>query len=166
MMITKAKPQKDGRLENKAGQFVSTEFVDTMRAEYKKERWMQNSARLGKPDSLSVWYDAEFLQTFLDACKKHGADGVRYYFSAYPHDFTEKEGYAGRQSLVMVATRSKTDEHGNITNKDVYISQNGQNIILGANMANPCPPICHQFGDNDLGMVIVDKGVKEGFEII
>ena len=98
----------------KAGRYVDTEFVDTVRAEYKKERWMQNSERLGKLDSLSVWWDTTTLQEFLNACKENGADGVRYYFMTYPQDFTEVPEYAGRQSIVMVATRSKVDANGNL----------------------------------------------------
>ncbi len=160
-MITKEKA-----LVQRVGRSVDTQFVDTVRAEYKKERWMQNSARLGKPDSLSVWYDVTTLEEFLAACREHGADGVRYYFSTYPTDFAEVPEYAGRQSIVMVATRSKVDHEGNVTNKDLYINKNGENTILGVNIGNLCPPKCGSFGDNDLGITIIDKGVKEGFEII
>lgn len=47
------------------GKFVDTAHVDTIIRNYKKERWVHNSQRLGKDDSLSVWYSVEELETFL-----------------------------------------------------------------------------------------------------
>ncbi|MEI9944099.1 MAG: hypothetical protein WDN26_07715 [Chitinophagaceae bacterium] len=38
----------------KAGKLVNTKHVDTVIKNYKQERWVQNSQRLGKEDSLSV----------------------------------------------------------------------------------------------------------------
>ncbi|MEO6960443.1 MAG: hypothetical protein ABIY90_00650 [Puia sp.] len=158
-MITKEKKSV------KVGKYVNTEFVDTVLREYKKERWVHNSERIGKEDSLSAWYSVEDVEGFLANIKQHGADGVKFYFMAYPADFPEKPEYAGRQSLVMVATKSKTTKMGTTVNKDVYITKNGNNTILGFNMANICPPACGKFGDNDLGIAIIDKGAK-GIEIV
>jgi hypothetical protein len=45
----------------KAGKLVDTAHVDTIIRNYKKERWVHNSKRLGKEDSLSVWYSIEEL---------------------------------------------------------------------------------------------------------
>jgi hypothetical protein len=38
------------------GKFVTTEHVDSVIRNYKQERWIQNSERLGKEDSLSAWW--------------------------------------------------------------------------------------------------------------
>jgi hypothetical protein len=65
------------------GKYVNTEHVDTAIRNYKQERWVQNSERLGKADSMSVWYSAEELQGFIDTIREHGGDGVRMYFGAY-----------------------------------------------------------------------------------
>ena len=42
----------------KVSKDVNTEYVDTVIREYKQNRWVQNSERIGKPDSLSVWYQS------------------------------------------------------------------------------------------------------------
>jgi hypothetical protein len=49
----------------KVGKLVNTEHVDTVIRTYKQERWMHNSKRLGKEDSLSVWYSIEELEEFF-----------------------------------------------------------------------------------------------------
>jgi hypothetical protein len=159
-MITKEKKS------TKVGKYVSTEFVNTVLREYKKERWVYNSERIGKEDSLSVWWHLEDIEGFVAKMKQHGADGVKFYFMAYPAEFAEKPEYASRQSLVMVATKSKETEMGTTVNKDVYITKNGNSTILGLNMASPCPPMCGTgFGTGDLGVTIIDKGEK-GLEVI
>ncbi len=37
----------------KVGKYVNTEHVDTVVRNYKQERWVYNSERIGKEDSLS-----------------------------------------------------------------------------------------------------------------
>jgi hypothetical protein len=159
-MITKEKKSV------KVGKYVNTEFVNTVLREYKKERWVHNSERIGKEDSLSAWFSAEDVEGFLSNMKQYGADGVKFYFMAYPSDFAEVPEYAGRQSLVMVATKSRVSATGEIQNKDVYITtKQGTNTILSFNMANICPPKCGSFGGGDIGITIIDKGDK-GLEIV
>jgi hypothetical protein len=158
-MITKEKKAV------RVGKYVNTEFVDTVLREYKKERWVHNSERIGKADSLSAWYSADDVQGFLDNMKQYGADGVKFYFMTYPADYAEKPEYAGRQSIVMVATKSKTTNMGTTVNKDVYITKNGTETILGFNMANLCPPHCGSFGGGDIGITIIDKG-EDGIEVV
>ena len=74
----------------KVGKLVNTAHVDTAIKNYKRERWVQNSERLGKEDSLSVWYSVEELQQFLEMAKDHGADGIRMYFGAYSEDYADQ----------------------------------------------------------------------------
>jgi hypothetical protein len=130
---------------------------------YKTERWMQNSQRIGKEDSLSAWYSIEELETFIETAKKHGADGVKFYFAAYPEDFQPVPEYAGRQTIVLVGTRSKQTKSGGTLNKDIYVpSENGPQI-LAYNAARICPPLCGEFGESELGglgVTIVDRGDK------
>jgi hypothetical protein len=57
----------------KAGKYVDTKHVDSLLSTYKKERWIHNSKRIGKEDSLSVWYSVEELQEFLATAKQNGA---------------------------------------------------------------------------------------------
>ncbi|MBS1750075.1 MAG: hypothetical protein JST63_09230 [Bacteroidetes bacterium] len=154
----------------KAGKYVSTNYVDNIIRTYKQERWVHNSARIGKEDSLSSWYSIEELEEFIEKAKVHGADGIKFYFAAYPSDFTEKPEYAGRQTLALVATKSKEQEIG-IAHKDLYI-QDGESInILAYNAGRLCPPSCPppKGGDADdwggVGVTIVDKG-PDGMIII
>jgi hypothetical protein len=142
----------------KVGKFVSTEHVDTVIKNYKQNRWVHNSRRLGKEDSLSVWFSVEDLETFLEKAKEHGGDGVRFYFGAYDENFTEKPLYAGRQTVVMVATKQKETMSGT-TDKDIYFNTDKGSSILAYNVGRLCPPTCHNGDDfGGLGITIVDKG--------
>ena len=49
----------------KVGKFVNTEHVDTVIRNYKQERWVHNTERLGKEDSLSVWHSIEELEELI-----------------------------------------------------------------------------------------------------
>ena len=142
----------------KVGKFVGTEHVETVRRNYREQRWVQNSKRIGKPDSLSVWFSLEDVEGFLEKLKNHGGDGIRFYFGAYDTEYAEKPLYAGRQTIVMVGTRQKETANGEI-NKDMYISTKEGTSILAYNVGRPCPPYCNTGdGMDDLGITIVDKG--------
>lgn len=150
----------------KVGKIVDTNHVDTVIKNYKRERWIHNSKRLGKEDSLSIWYSIEELEEFMQLAKTHGADGIRLYFGAYDKDYSEKPLYAGRQTLVLVATKQKDGENGGANNKDVYINTEKGNSILAYNAGLPCPPLCKDLDpDGDgIGITILDKG-DEGLTI-
>jgi len=152
----------------KVGKFVNTEHVDTVIRTYKQERWVHNSERLGKEDSLSAWHSIEELEELIAKAKEHGGDGIRFYFAAYPKDYTEQPLYAGRQTIVMVATKQKVTEKG-LTNKDIYINTENGTEILAFNNANICPPFCKpkELGEDsgEIGITIIDKG-QEGIFVI
>lgn len=142
----------------KVGKFVDTAHVDTVIRNYKQERWVQNSQRIGKEDSLSVWYSLEEVEEFLAKAKEHGADGVRLYFGVYSADFKERPVCAGRQTVVFVATKHK-DGESNFVNKDIYIPTENGSSILAFNVGMPCPPYCpNTEGRPRVGTTIVDKG--------
>jgi hypothetical protein len=149
------------------GKYVDTNHVDTVIREYKQERWAQNSERIGKEDSLSAWWSVEELEGFLATAKENGADGVKMYFAAYPKEYTEQPLYAGRQTIVMVATKTKDTPTGTI-NKDIYTSTEEGTSILAFNMGRLCPPTCKgekggissDDADWGLGLTIVDRGDK------
>jgi hypothetical protein len=141
----------------RVGKFVNTEHVDSVIKNYKQERWVQNSERLGKEDTLSVWHSLEELEEFLAKAKEHGADGVRTYFGVYDQEFADQPLYAGRQTIVFVATMNKQTENGS-ANKDIYINKENGTSILAYNYATVCPPFCG--ADNGLGITIIDKGVE------
>ncbi|AXY76293.1 hypothetical protein D3H65_20865 [Paraflavitalea soli] len=158
----------------KVGRYVDTKHVDTVIRNYKRERWVHNSEHIGKEDSLSVWYSVEELEEFIQKIKNHGGDGVKMCFGAYSEDFDVKPDYNNRQTIVMVATRSKETETG-VANKDLYINP-GQ--ILAYNIGSICPPTCSSGGtskpsgpgDNSddwggIGVTIVDRGPK-GFTVV
>jgi hypothetical protein len=137
------------------GKLVNTEHVNTVIRNYKKERWVHNSKRLGKEDSLSVWYSVEELEAFLAKAREHGGDGIRIYFGAYDQEHAPQPLYAGRQTVVLVATKHKETADG-ATNKDIYINSEQGQTILAYNVGGLCPPFCS--GGNKIGITIVDKG--------
>jgi hypothetical protein len=142
----------------KVGKFVNTEHVNTVIRNYKQERWVHNSRRIGKEDSLSIWYSIEELEEFLAKAKDHGGDGVRFYFGAYDKDCAPQELYQDRQTIVMVATKQKETMKG-IIDKDLYTNNGEETTILAYNAGRPCPPLCkpdEEFGG--IGITIVDKG--------
>jgi hypothetical protein len=141
----------------RAGRFVNTEHVDTVIKNYKQERWVHNSKRLGKEDSLSVWYSVEELEEFLAKAKEHGGDGIRMYFGAYDQEHAPQPLYEGRQTIVMVVTKQKETRKGEV-NKDVYINTDEGTTILAYNAGRLCPPMCTNDDFGGVGITIVDKG--------
>jgi hypothetical protein len=135
----------------KAGHLVDSSHADAVIRNYKQDRWAHNSKRLGKEDSLSVWYSIEELEEYLAMARQHGADGIRMCFGVYGNDYKERPGYAGRQTLVLVATKEKKSGR-----KNVHISTENGPTILAYNTGGLCPPICST--DDGLGITIVDKG--------
>jgi hypothetical protein len=161
MLTVKAKTRNAGRL-------VNTGHVDTIIRNYKQERWVNNSKHIGKEDSLSVWFTIEELEAFMAKAKSHGADGMRFYFGAYSDDYAETPLYAGRQTVVMVATQAKETPNG-VTDKDLYVSSGNEANILAYNSGKLCPPFCRPITDDDdfggVGITIVDKG-DDGISIV
>lgn len=149
----------------KAGKLVNSEHVNRIISNYKRERWIQNSKHIGKEDSLSVWYSVEELEEFLQLVKDHGGDGIKMYFGAYDKEHAPKTLYQDRQTVVLVATKTKDTINGEV-NKDMYISGEAGNTILAYNVGKLCPPFC-QSGDDfgGIGITIVDKG-NEGIVVV
>jgi hypothetical protein len=151
----------------KVGKYVNTEHVDSLIRTYKKERWIHNTERLGKADSLSSWYSIEELEEFIAHSKQEGADGIKLYFAAYPQDFNKIPEYAGRQTVVMVATKQKQTAEG-VLNKDLYVNSESGPEILAYNMGSLCPPYCGGKGttsDDGIGITVIDRK-DEGVVII
>jgi hypothetical protein len=144
-----------------------TAEVEDFIREYKQKRWVQNSERIGKADSLSAWYSVEELEEFLATAKSNGGDGIRFFYGAFPENYDTKPEYAGRQTLVMVATRSRMTDDGCTTDKNLYTKKNGRVEILSGILPKGCPPACPSpdGGMGDFGITIVDRGSK-GMEIV
>lgn len=150
----------------RVGKQVNTDHVNSVIKNYKRERWVHNSKRLGKEDSLSVWYSIEELEEFIAKSKEHGADGIKLYFGAYDKDYEDQQLFAGRQTIALVATRHKETIDGG-TNKDIYIQTERGTTILAWNAGSICPPYCgnsDDWGLGDIGITILDKG-DEGLVI-
>jgi hypothetical protein len=140
----------------KVGKLVNTDHVNEVIRNYKQERWVHNSKRLGKEDSLSVWYSVEELEEFLAKAKDHGGDGIKLYFGAYDQKHAPKPLYAGRQTIVLVATKEKETAKG-MVNKDIYINTEKGTSILAYNVGHLCPPYCNTDNDNGIGITIIES---------
>ena len=122
-----------------AGNYVSKNEVNELTAAYKQERWADNSERLGRADSLSVWFTVDELENFLQNVKAGGGNGVRIHFGVFPQDYRKPE-VSGMQTVVMVANRSKD---GSLENaRELFIDKNGKPEILALNGPILCPPFC------------------------
>ncbi|ACU64219.1 hypothetical protein [Chitinophaga pinensis] len=126
----------------KAGQFVDNKHVSMLRENYRENRWRANSERLGKPDSLSVWYSLDELKQYIETAEAAGADGIRVYFGAYPSVFPENVLLEDRQTIAFVATQQKASQTGKTENKDMYVSTPNGPEIIAFNFGLPCPPYC------------------------
>jgi hypothetical protein len=143
----------------RAGKRVNTKHVDSLIKNYKRERWIQNSRRLGKEDSLSVWYSLEELMEFMQTAKDNGSDGIRLYFGVYDKATAHDPEFEGRQTIVMVATKEKEIADGT-ANKEVYINTQDGTSILAFNAGKLCPPKCIEIEEDGggIGITILDKG--------
>lgn len=139
------------------GQLVNSRHVDILISNYKKNRWRDNSSKIGKPDSLSSWYGLQELQEFLELAKENNADGIKMYFGEYPEDYEQTREYQKMQTVVLVATRKSKSAKG-IVNKDIQYFKNGKWEILGFNMSAICPPDCITQSPGENGMDSIDFG--------
>jgi hypothetical protein len=149
--------------ETHAGKLASTEHADTLIRNYKSSRWLDNSRKLGRSDSMSVWYGMEALQNFLATAQEYKADGVKMYFGVYPEDYAQTPEFAGRQTILLVATRQTKTGNG-LVNKNIFIQRDGKSEILAFNFGSMCPPFCQPGVDpsgidpDGIGISILDTG--------
>jgi hypothetical protein len=138
-----------------AGRFLSNQQVTTLLGAYKQNRWVDNSEKIGKEDSLTVSVSIEELETLIARIKLHGGDGVRFHFAAYPEDYVPQPEFAGRQTIVMVGTKNSEG-----TNKDIYMSEGKNAQILAFGDAPMCPPFCTGGLGKKGTTSLVDRGDK------
>lgn len=149
----------------KKGHLADTQHVAGLISNYKKERWSQNSARLGKADSLSTWYGLDELLSFLQLARENQADGIKMYYGVYPDNYEKVPEFQGRQTVVLVATKQKATQRG-ILNKEIYINKEGRAEILAFNYGTLCPPFCSGYSQiSEDGLPGMDMS-KIGISII
>jgi len=118
-----------------AGRYVTTEHVDALIRNYKKDRWLQNSERIGKEDTLNLWLTVEELEEFIQTSKMNGADGIRVCFGVYGENARAPRPHmVGKQTVTFVATASELDSKGNLVNNDIYVQRDNEPSILAYNM--------------------------------
>lgn len=141
-----------------AGNYVSKNEMNELTSAYKQKRWAANSERLGKADSLSVWFTVDELENFLAKVKAGGGNGVRMHFGAFPEDYRKPE-VAGMQTVVMVANRSKD---GSLENaKELLVDTNGRPEIIALDGPILCPPFCNGSGLGKSTLIIRDDNSME-----
>ena|ERR1700761_5044686 len=122
-----------------AQNYVTKNEMNNLTSAYKQDRWAANSERLGRADSLSIWYTVEELENFLENVKANGGNGVRIHFGVFPEGYRKPE-LVGMQTVVLVANRSKD---GSLENaKELLVNKNGKPEILALDGPIPCPPFC------------------------
>ena len=143
------------KMLEKHGRLVGKVHVDELVRNYKKQRWLFNSQRIGKDDSLSTSFDLGSLNEFLKQASQANADSIRVYFGVYPENYDENPEYSNRQTIVMVATRQIQQENGEIIDKEILIKKKDRFDILAFNFGRICPPDCGTGTppDNDTGSI-------------
>ncbi|HTL08134.1 MAG TPA: hypothetical protein VL307_07765 [Chitinophagaceae bacterium] len=126
----------------KSGKIVNSKHVDSLLSNYKKERWVQNSKSIGKEDSLSVWYSIDELQAFVEMAKQNGADGIKMYFGVYKADTAAEARFEDRQTIVLVASKTKELDNGLTIDKNIYVNRDNKPEVLAFNAGRICPPAC------------------------
>ena len=121
-----------------AGKFITNEQVSTLLSTYKQNRWVDNSDKIGKEDSLTVSVSIEELETLIERIKLHGGDGVRFHFAAYPENYAPQPEFSNHQTLVMIGTRKAVDG----ASKEIYMSEGKDARILAYGDMPFCPPFC------------------------
>jgi len=142
-----------------AGKFASKQEVDNFIRTYKQERWADNSERMGKADSLSVWFTVDEVEAFLETVKANGGNGVRFHFGVFTEENATHPEFVGRQTLVMVGNRSSDGSAD--TSKQLFSYQNGQAEIVAYGPGLICPPQCGSGvgGKANTGVVtLIDRG--------
>jgi hypothetical protein len=147
----------------KKGQFVNSQHVDSLLSNYKKERWVHNTKRLGKEDSLSVTFGIKEMSEFMRVARENGADAIRTYFGVYSEGFEQAPDFGGRQTIVMVAVKEKRNADGRLVTKHLYYQTENGPQILAFNVGTICPPYCGTLDpttdDGGYGYVIQDQGL-------
>jgi hypothetical protein len=124
----------DKKVVKAAGRYVTTEHVDALIRNYKKDRWLQNSERIGKEDTLSLWLTTDELEEFIQTSKMYGADGIRVCFGVYGENARAPRPHmVGMQTVAFVATTSEIDSTGNPVQKDIYVEKDGDTSVLAYN---------------------------------
>lgn len=152
----------------KKGQFVDNKHVDSLLGNYKKERWIHNTKRLGKEDSLSVTFGIKEMGEFMRVARENGADGIRAYFGVYSEGYDKVPEYGGRQTIVLVAIKEKKEADGRTVTKHIYYQTENGPEILAFNTGGMCPPVCGTLdpttdGDGGYGYIIQDQGLGLAF---
>jgi len=126
----------------KSGKIVNSKHVESLLSNYKKDRWVNNSKHIGKEDSLSVWYSIDELQAFVETAKQNGADGIKMYFGVYKADTAAETRFEDRQTIVLVASKTKELDNGLTIDKNIYVNSGNKPEILAYNSGRICPPAC------------------------
>jgi hypothetical protein len=89
----------------RVGKYVNTEYVDTVLREYKNQVGT-NSERIGKPDSLSVWFSLEDIEEFMEKAKCTAETESNFILQLIQMSILQNQ-LCRKAEIVMVATRSK-----------------------------------------------------------
>ena len=87
----------------------------------------------------TVWKN---WRNFLETAKENGADGIKMYFGVYKADTAKDERFEDRQTIVLVASKTKVLESGASVDKSIYITKDNKPEILAFNSGRICPPAC------------------------
>ncbi|MEN4761539.1 hypothetical protein ABEG63_14460 [Chryseobacterium sp. C39-AII1] len=116
--------------------FMSSDLIQTLIDNYRSGHGRAINSTLGIEDANSIWFDLPKLKKFISMIEEEAAKvnpdtteedlGIRFYYAAYPKEENwdlmdshpvEKE-YARRHTLVMIPTKKRENDNGEIINAD------------------------------------------------
>jgi len=124
-----------------AGAMVDEAHVEELKRNYLMHRHAYNGEMIGKPDSLSVTFGIKEFGEYVHLIDEHRADGIRFYFGAYPDYYEELPEFSALQTLVAIGTKQITTSNGWIQ-KDLILMESGKQTKSSLNMGSLCPPYC------------------------
>lgn len=117
------------------GGFLLTHEVENLVSNYKQQRWAANSEKIGRADTLNIWWTIAELENFLAVAKENQADGVKFCFGVYD----AQNNKLGQQTIAMVATQEVETAQGTAHKNVFKDTPYGKNIVA-YNLGKGFPP--------------------------
>ncbi len=106
-----------------------------------------------RPDSRSVWFSLDRIESLVKQIKAEKGDGIRFYFATYNENYMDNakgphvppKDYWGYNTLLLVSTRDSL-ANGNLYHRDYYTDASngvGKGFLVTADIQNAgeiCPP--------------------------
>ncbi|MFC5285229.1 hypothetical protein [Pedobacter alpinus] len=120
------------------------------------------------PDTRSVWFDIERLESIVKQIKAEGGDGIRFYLGTYDQNYPEQfkmghippTDYWGYNTLIMVSTKDSLKKyHRDYYSETTKAGKKRKGVIMSVgsapeNRGEICPPPSDCY---DIGATLIEE---------